>query len=87
MENGNREFGGISERLRYLESEVEKARLKLHEHANTITGCVNWITVFKEYKIDDRLKSLEGWRQWVLGASAIVGIVFGLIGGWIAKHF
>jgi hypothetical protein len=34
-------------------------------------------------QIDDRLKALENWRWWVIGASSVVGAV----AGFAADHF
>ncbi len=73
-------------RIDGLEDEVELLRVAKHEHANRLTAHGNWIEVLRGQKLDERIKSLEGWRQWVLGGAAAVSAIVSLLGGWIGKH-
>ncbi len=86
MVDQERELGRQGARIDQLEEEVEKLRNAKHDYGNRLTAHSNWIAVFRGQKLDERLQSLEGWRQWVLGAAAAVGAVAGLLGGWLTKH-
>ena len=83
--DADREIGELSAKVETLQREVALLREKQHRNSNVIQALVNDMATFKILKLGDRIQLLEYWRQWILGASAAVGIIFGAIGSYIMK--
>lgn len=85
--SNDRELGDKSARIEMLESEISKARVKLHDHANKLTTVSNWIEVFRLQLLDARLKHVEHWQQRVIGAIIVIAAIAGTVGGLLVKLF
>jgi hypothetical protein len=79
------DIAALKARLEIAEREIALLRDRSHRHANTLQSNTNDIAAFKRLEFAARLQKLEGWRQWVLGGAAVVGIVFGAIGSYVAR--
>jgi hypothetical protein len=66
-----REFGDIGARLKIVEDELAKARIKLHKQAQTLQSTSIYVKVLQG--LPERVDKLEKWRSFEMGAAAVIG--------------
>lgn len=71
--------------LREGQGRLEKSFYELH---NEMTMGVNRIEMALVTRLDDhgkRLRFLEQWRSWIIGALAVFGLLWGAFLVWVKK--
>ena len=84
-----REIARLGAKVESLEDEVATLRDRSHKHASVIQAASSNASVAlkKITALEKRVRSLEIWRAWIIGAAAATGAALGSLATFITRKF
>lgn len=73
-----------SELLYRLDEKMSEILRRMSVQDAAIASITNQ-TLTKYEALDTRIRALESWRWWIVGAGAAIGVIFTIIKDWISK--